>query len=205
MAKNALDQKNIWHSEKRFRRKKIYDIVKNTFDEKRYMTWWETLSTKKDIWQAQKGLCWLSLDLPSYEKKHMQVIVDFKQVAFCFCCSCCGYFYFSEWWCLFHCFLLRWLRGKVITDGRSPMHSELPMLDGRCTMHVSLRVDRRCPMHAKVPTAVVRTAMHSEVPNHVRHSGPLIGYDYQNIFLECDIYFTSARFRSSTLFSPSSP
>ena len=28
-------------------------------------------------------------------------------------------------------------------------------------------------MHAKVPTAVVRTAMHSEVPNHVRHSGPL--------------------------------
>ena len=181
MAKNALDQKNIWHSEKRFRRKKIYDIVKNTFDEKRYMTWWETLSTKKDIWLAQKRLCWLSLDLPSYEKKNIyRYSLISNKLCFVFVALVVGTFTLANDVC-FNCFLLRWLRGKVITDGRCPMHSELPMLDGRCTMHVSLRVDRRCPMHAKVPTAVVRTAMHSEVPNHVRHSGPLV-YPYNSIY-----------------------
>ena len=35
---NFHPKKNIWHSEKHLRRKNIYDMVKNAFDEKRYIT-----------------------------------------------------------------------------------------------------------------------------------------------------------------------
>ena len=103
---------------------------------------------------------------------------------FCFCCICCGCFYFNERWCLFQPFFValitwksyhRWSMpdAQWTSDVRCPMHGELRMLDGRCPMHVLLKVDRRCPMHAEVPIAVVRPSTHAEVPKHVRTSGPL--------------------------------
>ena len=128
MAKNKkgcwlsfAEKKNIWHGEK-----KALLII-----------FWR----KKNIWHGEKSFFWDS----SSDEKRIYAGCFQKKICFVFVAFVVGAFTLTKDDVCFNRFLLRWLRGKAITGGRCPMHSELRMFDARCTVNFGCSmVDARC-------------------------------------------------------------
>ena len=153
-----------------FTEKRIYDMAKEKLcwlclDEKRIYDMAKKkglliiFRRKKNIWHGEKKLCWLSFDEKriydmakkaffwdsSSDEKRIYAGCFQKKICFVFVAFVVGAFTLTKDDVCFNRFLLRWLRGKAITGGRCPMHSELRMFDARCTVNFGCSmVDARC-------------------------------------------------------------
>ena len=116
-----------------FAEKRIYDMAKKSFvdylsTKKEYMTWRKKLFLRLIFW-----------------RKRIYAGCFQKKICFVFVAFVVGAFTLTKDDVCFNRFLLRWLRGKAITGGRCPMHSELRMFDARCTVNFGCSmVDARC-------------------------------------------------------------
>ena len=76
------------------------------------MTWWKTLSTKTDIWLAQKScvdFLWTKKTIGNLAKKRLFLRL-------CFVAFVVGTFTLANDDVCFNCFLLRWLRWKGVFE-----------------------------------------------------------------------------------------